>query len=269
LQTALVTGGTGSLGQTIVNQLLSKYTVRILSRNEYFQWEMKKNLNNNSIRYFIGDIRDKERLWRAFQNVDLIIHAAALKHVSFCEYNPIEAVRTNIEGSINVIEIALDRNVEKVLAISSDKAVNPINIYGATKLCMEKLFLDANVYGGKFSIVRSGNFYGSRGSVIPLWKEQSKSGRITVTDKDMSRYFVNLSDMASFVLRCAETMQGKEIFVPDMKLENIDSMTTQMFPGVEKEYTGRQEGEKLFEDIMTKDEKLKALKIEGGYVVRT
>jgi FlaA1/EpsC-like NDP-sugar epimerase len=201
--------------------------------------------------------------------VDVVIHAAALKHVSFCEYNPIEAVKTNIEGSINVIEAALDRKVEKVLAISTDKAVNPVNIYGASKLCMEKLFLDANVYGGKFSVVRSGNFFGSRGSAIPLWREQAQHGKITVTDKNMERYFIDIGDMANFILRCLDLMQGKEIFVPDMRLENIDALTTQMFPGVEKEYIGRQEGEKLFEEIMTEDEKSKAQKIEGGFVVRT
>ncbi len=262
----LVTGGTGSLGQELVKQLLPiAKSIRVFSRNEYFQWEMQKHFNNEILRFLIGDVRDKERLWRALDGVDLVIHTAALKHVLSCEYNPIEAVKTNIEGSINIIETALDRNVEKVLAISSDKAVSPLNIYGATKLCMEKLFINANVYGGKFSCVRCGNFVGSRGSVIPLFKEQAKTGVITVTDPSMTRYFIDLDAVASFVIYCAKIMEGGEIFVPDMKEENILELAKTTFTGVNIKFTGKGEGEKLTEELMTEDEKSRAVKIEGGW----
>ncbi len=269
-QTILITGGTGSLGQEIVRQAIHRKpkTIRVLSRNEYFQWEMQKSFNNSIIRFFIGDVRDKDRLWRAMDGVDIVIHAAALKHISICEYNPIEAVKTNIEGSINVIETILDRHVDKVLAVSTDKAVNPVNIYGATKLCMEKLFIDANVYGGKFSCVRCGNFFGSRGSVMPLFEEQALTGKITITDPSMQRYFIDISDAAKFILDCADTMQGSEIFVPDMRLEGIRDIVSKTFPDTEIEYIGKQKGEKLLEEIMTEDEKAQAVKIEGGYLIK-
>ncbi len=263
-KSVLVTGGTGSLGQQLVAQLIvNGNTVRVLSRNEYFQWEMQKNFNNKAIRYFIGDVRDRERLLRAFQNVDVVIHTAALKHVSSCEYNPIEAVKTNIVGSINVIEAALDRGVEKVLAVSSDKSVNPLNIYGATKLCMEKLFINANSYGSKFSCVRCGNFSGSSGSVIPLFQEQASTGTLTVTDPKMTRYFIDIEKVASFVIQCAEIMEGGEIFVPDMKEENIMDLAKSFHCNIE--ITGKKVGEKLNEEIMTDDESKKAVKIEGGW----
>jgi UDP-N-acetylglucosamine 4,6-dehydratase len=258
----LVTGGTGSLGQTLTKQLLERGdSVRVFSRNEYFQWEMKKSFPK--ARYLIGDIRDKDRLWRALDGVDLVIHTAALKHVSSCEYNPIEAVKTNILGSINIIETSIDRKVDKVLAVSSDKAVSPLNIYGATKLCMEKLFINANSYGGKFSVVRCGNFINSRGSVLPLFKEQSEKGEITVTDPDMKRYFIELETVSSFVLDCTQIMNGGEVFVPEMKEENILDIA-KLFKCPIK-ITGKGEGEKLNEELMTCDERLRAVAVKGGW----
>ena len=192
-KTILVTGGTGSFGQKFVEMVLLNHNpkaIRIFSRGEFLQWEMQKKFNDERLRFFIGDVRDKDRLSRAMNGVDIVIHAAALKHVPIAEFNPIEAIRTNVDGTANVVDAAIDNNVEKVLLISSDKAVNPVNLYGATKLCAEKLFIQANAYVGdrktRFSCVRYVNVLGTRGSIVPLFLEQKKSGTVTVTDEKMT-----------------------------------------------------------------------------------
>ena len=218
----LITGGTGSFGKKCARILLDEYRpqrVIIFSRDELKQHEMRiAGFDHPSLRYFIGDVRDVDRLRRAMVGVDVVIHAAALKQVPACEYNPIEAVLTNVNGGKNVIEAALDNRVHRVLAMSTDKAVNPVNLYGATKLVAEKLFVQANAYRGgdpiRFSSVRYGNVVGSRGSVIPLFREQRKSGKVTITDPRMTRFWITLEQGVRFVLNSIETMVGGEVLVP-------------------------------------------------------
>src|SRR5689334_9501211 len=221
-QAVLITGGTGSFGKKFAEIMLREYhpkKIIIFSRDELKQHEMRMaGLNHPSLRYFIGDVRDSDRLHRAITGVDLVIHAAALKQVPACEYNPFEAIQTNIIGGRNVIDAAIDQNVRHILAISTDKAVNPINLYGATKLCAEKMFVQANAYSGvqdtRFSCARYGNVVGSRGSVIPVFQEQRKRGKITVTDPRMTRFWITLEQGVRFVVQCLEQMHGGEIFVP-------------------------------------------------------
>src|SRR6185312_15515196 len=221
-KTVLVTGGTGSFGKKFAEVMLREFHPRkliIFSRDELKQHEMRvAGYDHPSLRYFIGDVRDSVRLRRAFEQVDVVIHAAALKQVPACEYNPIEAVETNINGARNVIDAALDAGVAHVLALSTDKAVNPANLYGATKLVSEKLFVQANAYSGtrrtRFSCVRYGNVVGSRGSVIPLFRQQRKSGRVTITDPRMTRFWLTLDQGVRFVIGCIEGMHGGEVFVP-------------------------------------------------------
>ncbi len=268
----LITGGTGSLGREIVKQLLESgcESIRILSRNEANQVIMQREFNSPYLRFFIGDIRDKDRLWRSMKNVDIVIHTAALKHVPVCEYNPIEAVKTNIMGAVNIVEAALDRNIEKVMAISSDKAVNPINIYGATKFAMEKLFIDANVYGGKFSCVRMGNLEGSSGSVIPLFKEQAENGEVTMTDPNMRRLYLKIDEAARFILNCIRIMEGGEIFVPEMQeIPLIETVANAIGDKpVTVKIIGKRAGEKLFECPFNEDEFNRIKRIEGGYIIK-
>lgn len=256
----LVTGGTGSYGEIFVELAIKEYNpkaVRVFSRGEYFQWEMSHKLNDLRLRYLIGDIRDRDRLHRAMGGVDIVVHAAALKHVPLCEYNPIEAVKTNIVGSINVIDAAIDNHVDKVIALSSDKAVHPINIYGATKLAMEKLFINSNVYGDtKFSCVRFGNFWASRGSVIPLFAKQAEEGEITVTDPDMTRFWITLEDAARFTIQCIGKMEGKEIFVPKMDNANLSDLIKKYFPEAKRKVIGKREGEKVKELMFGEGEKV-------------
>jgi len=212
-KTILVTGGTGSFGRKFTEIVLREYQPKkliIFSRDELKQHEMHMTYGGEKLglRYFIGDVRDRERLYRAFRDVDIVVHAAALKQVPSCEYNPFEAIKTNIWGGKNVIDAAIDQGVKKVMAISSDKAVNPINLYGATKLCAEKLFVQGNSYSGeggaRFSCARYGNVVGSRGSVIPVFKKQLESGKITVTDEQMTRFWITLEQGVRFVIRCIE-----------------------------------------------------------------
>jgi UDP-N-acetylglucosamine 4,6-dehydratase len=223
-QSILVTGGTGSFGKKLVQIMLQEYHPKkliIYSRDELKQHEMRVGgLDHPSLRYFIGDVRDQGRLRRAFNGVDIVVHAAALKQVPACEYNPLEAVKTNIDGAANIIEAAIDTGVKRVLALSTDKAVNPVNLYGATKLVAEKLFVQANAYRGtgptRFSCVRYGNVVGSRGSVIPLFLQQRQTGRITVTDPRMTRFWITLEQGVDFVLKNFARKRGGEIFVrPD------------------------------------------------------
>ena len=225
----LITGGTGSFGKKFIEIILREYNpkrVVIFSRDELKQHEMRiSGFDHDSLRYFIGDVRDVDRLRRAMNGIDIVVHAAALKQVPACEYNPIEAIMTNIVGARNVIDAALDTGVKKVFALSTDKAVNPINLYGATKLCAEKLFVQANSYSGmqscRFSCARYGNVVGSRGSVIPLFLEQRRTGRVTVTDPRMTRFWLTLEQGVRFVIRCVEQMYGGEVFVPKIPSMNI------------------------------------------------
>lgn len=262
-KTVLLTGGTGSFGQKFVEIMLAKYhpkVVRIFSRDELKQWEMEKKFakDEKSLRFFIGDIRDKDRLDRAMNGVDIVVHAAALKQVPSCEYNPFEAIKTNILGAQNVIETAIDHNVEKVIAISTDKAVSPVNLYGATKMCMEKLFVAANSYAGnsrtRMSCVRYGNVVGSRGSVIPLFRKQKETGTITITDEKMSRFWITLDQSAEFVIKCLNLMRGYEVFVPKIPSMKIGDLARVIAPNCKIEYTGIRPGEKLCECLVMEDE---------------
>ena len=228
-KTILVTGGTGSFGKKFVEVILRDHdpkAVRVFSRGEHDQFQMQQEIKDERVRYFIGDVREKDRLRRAMYGADIVVHAAALKQVCACEYNPIEAIKTNIMGTSNVIDAALDNGVEKAIFLSTDKAVSPVNLYGATKLCAEKLFIQANSYAGerktKFSCSRYGNVVGSRGSVVPLFFDQKKNGSLTLTDERMTRFWITLEEGVNFVIACLERMQGGEVFVP--KIPSIKIM---------------------------------------------
>jgi UDP-N-acetylglucosamine 4,6-dehydratase (inverting) len=274
----LITGGTGSFGRRFIERILALSEPRrliVFSRDELKQHEMRESMAGGSsepMRYFIGDIRDRERLQRAFHGVDIVVHAAALKQVPACEYNPIEAVLTNVMGARNVLDAAIDQGVHKVLALSTDKAVNPINIYGATKLCMEKLMIQANAYSGPdrrpmFGCSRYGNVIGSRGSVIPLFVAQRKSGRITVTDQRMTRFWLTLDEGVDFVMHCIERMQGGEVFVPKIPSMRIMDLVTAVAPDCVVDEIGIRPGEKLHETLLSEDEARRALEVAGMYVV--
>ena len=253
----LLTGGTGSFGQAFVELALkhNPKAIRIFSRGEYLQLEMQQHFNNPILRFLIGDVRDMRRLHRAMDGVDIVVHAAALKQVPTCEYNPIEAIKTNVDGSINVIDAAINRRVDKVLAISSDKAVHPINLYGATKLVMEKLIIQANVYGDtKFSCLRCGNFWGSRGSVIPLWQKQAEQGEIDITDGDMTRFWIELEDVAQFAIDCLGRMEGGEIFIPKMREEMLTKTAKGIAPDALIKVIGKRAGEKKHEALFAEGE---------------
>jgi len=272
----LITGGTGSFGKKFVEIMLRDYHPKkliIFSRDELKQHEMRIcGFDHPSLRYFIGDVRDRDRLYRAFNEVDIVIHAAALKQIPACEYNPLEAIMTNIIGAKNVIDAAIDQGVKKVMALSTDKAVNPINLYGATKLCMEKLFVQGNSYSGKggtrFSCVRYGNVVGSRGSVIPLFKEQRKNGKITITDRRMTRFWITLEQGVRFVIRCTEQMQGGEVFVPKIPSMRIMDLAEAVAPGCEIEFIGIRPGEKLHEVLISKDEARYTLDLGDMFVIQ-
>jgi UDP-N-acetylglucosamine 4,6-dehydratase len=271
----LITGGTGSFGKKCSEILLQEYNPKrliIFSRDELKQHEMRVGgLDDPRIRYFIGDVRDPERLRRAMVGVDLVIHAAALKQVPACEYNPIEAVQTNVNGARNIIEAALDCGVQRVVALSTDKAVNPINLYGATKLVAEKLFIQANAYRGgapiRFASVRYGNVVGSRGSVIPLFREQRKTGKITVTDPRMTRFWITLEQGVRFVLRSAEKMQGGEVFIPKIPSMRITDLARVMAPECETQEIGIRPGEKLHEVLVGEDEARQTVELKDSYVI--
>ena len=276
-KTILITGGTGSFGRAFVSRLLKKHhpkAIRIYSRDELKQWEMHKEFKNDPrLRFFIGDVRDAERLKRATEGVNFLVHAAALKQVPSCEFNPIEAVRTNVNGAINVINAALDNNVEKVIALSTDKAANPINIYGATKLCSDRLFIQSNSYRGanrevKLSVVRYGNVMGSRGSVIPLFKEQQlKKNVITITDDRMTRFWITLPQAVDFVIDHFLIMQGGELFVPKIPSMKMVDLAKLIAPKANIKIIGIRPGEKLHECLITRQESQNVYEIESGYMV--
>ncbi|MBT9172533.1 MAG: UDP-N-acetylglucosamine 4,6-dehydratase (inverting) [Syntrophomonadaceae bacterium] len=274
-KTVLVTGGTGSFGKKFAEIVLREHepkSLRIFSRGELLQLQMREQFQGDGrLRFFIGDVRDKERLSRAMNGVDIVVHAAALKQVPACEYNPLEAVRTNIDGAANVIDAAIDNEVEKVLAISTDKAVWPVNLYGATKLVAEKLFVQGNAYTGgrktRFSVVRYGNVVGSRGSVIPLFYEQRKAGRITVTDDRMTRFWLTLEQGVYFVINCLEQMKGGEIFVPKIPSMRITDLAEAIAPGATQEVIGIRAGEKLHECLLTGEEARHTREFDTYFVV--
>lgn len=274
-EVVLITGGTGSFGQRLVATLLDKYhpkKIIVFSRDELKQFEMKQRLNHESIRYFIGDVRDLERLRRALYGVTIVVHAAALKQVPSCEYNPFEAIKTNIMGAENIITAALDSGVKKVIALSTDKAANPINLYGATKLCSDKLFVAGNAYAGdrptQFSVVRYGNVIGSRGSVIPFFKEKRKTGVIPITDDRMTRFWITLDQGVEFVIKCLGLMHGGELFIPKIPSMQIMSLKNVLAPDCRHEITGIRPGEKLHEVLLPKEEARHALEFEDMYIIQ-
>jgi len=272
----LVTGGTGSFGKKFIEIILNEYNpgkMIIFSRDELKQHEMRQSgFQDERLRYFIGDVRDYDRLRRAFDGVDYVVHAAALKQVPACEYNPMEAVKTNILGSSNVIDAALDAKVEKVVALSTDKAVNPINLYGATKLAAEKLFIQSNAYAGgkktRFSCVRYGNVVGSRGSVVPLFIRQREHGVVTVTDERMTRFWISLEQGVRFVIRCLTEMHGGEVFVPKIPSMKVSDLAKAMAPEAEINYIGIRPGEKLHEVLISEDEARSVIEMKDMFVVQ-
>jgi len=274
----LITGGTGSFGKKATEIILKKYEPRrliIFSRDELKQFEMAKTYPDSKydcMRYFIGDVRDKERLYRAFQGVNYVIHAAALKQVPAAEYNPFEAVKTNIVGAQNVINVAIDQGVKKVIALSTDKAANPINLYGATKLCADKLFIAGNAYVGRdhttFGVVRYGNVVGSRGSVIPFFMEHKKNGYLPITDPRMTRFWITLEQGVEFVLWGLEHMCGGELFVPKIPSMNIMDLAKAIAPECETKIVGIRPGEKLHELMITRDDARQTLELDNFYVIQ-
>jgi UDP-N-acetylglucosamine 4,6-dehydratase len=273
----LVTGGTGSFGRHFTKVMLAEYKPKkliIFSRDEVKQMEMRAiydDTGDSPVRYFIGDVRDYDRLRRAMNGVTTVIHAAALKQVPACEYNPFEAVKTNILGSKNVIDAALDTGVRKAIMVCTDKAVNPVNLYGATKLCAEKLFVHGNSYSGstgtRFAAARYGNVVGSRGSVIPLFLKQREQGEITVTDERMTRFWITLDQSIQLVIRSLEMMQGGEIFVPKLPSMRVVDLAEVIAPGCRLKVTGIRPGEKLHEVLLSEDEVRQAFEFDGMYIV--
>ena len=270
----LITGGTGSFGNKFVEIMLERYQPRrlvVFSRDELKQSEMMTRFKHPSLRFFVGDVRDRERLERAMHGIDVVVHAAALKQITSCEYNPFEAIQTNVIGVKNVIDAAIDQGVKRVMAISTDKAVNPINLYGATKLCAEKLVVQGNAYGHArstiFSVVRYGNVIGSRGSVIPLFEEQKRSGTVTVTDPEMTRFWIRLSEGVEFAIRCTGRMRGGEIFVPKIPSMRIADLVTSIAPDCRVDVIGIRPGEKLHEILISEDESRQAVEFDDMFVI--
>jgi UDP-N-acetylglucosamine 4,6-dehydratase len=259
-KSVLVTGGTGSFGRAFVERALASRARKIIvfSRDEQKHYELERKISDRRLRYFVGDIRDRERLNTALRDVDIVVHAAAMKHVPICEYNPIEAVQTNVQGARNLIEAAMQCGVERVVALSTDKAVSPANLYGATKLCMEKLLIAANAYAGdratRFSCVRYGNVMGSAGSVIPLFRAQQKRGQLTITDGRMTRFWIEMPEAIALVLRGLELMSGGEIFIPKLPSTDIETLAEAVAPGVPRTTVGIRPGEKLHETLISVEE---------------
>jgi UDP-N-acetylglucosamine 4,6-dehydratase len=272
----LVTGGTGSFGKKFIEIMLKEYhpaKVIVYSRDELKQHEMRvAGYDHPTLRYFLGDVRDLPRLHRALSGVNIVVHAAALKQVPACEYNPMEAIKTNVLGSSNVIEAALDEKVDNVIALSTDKAVSPVNLYGATKLCAEKLFIQSNAYAGgkatRYSCVRYGNVVGSRGSVVPVFLKQRQSGKLTITDERMTRFWISLEQGARFVIRCAEQMKGGEVFVPKIPSMSVLDLAKAMAPEAKVEMIGIRPGEKLHEVLISDDESRTTIEQEDMFVVQ-
>lgn len=270
----LVTGGTGSFGKKFITTLLNNHSpkkVIVFSRDELKQFEMREEFGEYSnLRFFLGDVRDRERLERALHGVDIVVHTAALKQVPAAEYNPTEAIHTNVLGAENVISASIDQGVKKVIALSTDKAANPINLYGATKLCSDKLFIAANAYGaGKtiFSVVRYGNVIGSRGSVIPFFQKISKTGIVPITDKRMTRFLITLQDGVDFVLKCLDLMVGGELFIPKISSMPIMDIKNAVAPECKVKFVGIRPGEKLHEVLLPAEESRNAIEFNDMYIV--
>jgi UDP-N-acetylglucosamine 4,6-dehydratase len=273
-KTVLVTGGTGSFGTAFVSELLANHdpaAIRVFSRDELKQYELQRKLEDERVRFLIGDVRDAERLERGMREVDVVVHAAALKQVPVCEYNPFEAVQTNIHGAENVVKAAIATEVPKVLSLSTDKAVNPVNLYGATKLCAEKIIVQGNSYVGRsrtrLSSARYGNVMGSRGSVIPLFKRQAQDGELTITDETMTRFWITLDRAVSFVIECLERLQGGEVFVPRVPSMRVSDLAEAIAPGVPHKVVGVRPGEKIHEVLLTSDEARHATAFEDYFAI--
>lgn len=274
-KTILVTGGTGSFGTVFIEKILKEYSpekVIVFSRDEFKQFEMEKKFKKyKNIRFFLGDVRDQIRLERAFQNVDIVIHAAALKQVPSAEYNPIEHIKTNVYGAENVINAAINKKVKHVVALSTDKAVNPINLYGATKLCSDKLFIAANNYSGKsgtkFSVVRYGNVIGSRGSVIPFFLKMKEKGIIPITDKRMTRFWITLKESVKFVIFCLCNMRGGEIFISKIPSMLITDLAKAIAPDCKIKLIGIRPGEKLHELMIPSDEARNTIEFKKFFII--
>lgn len=274
----LITGGTGSFGQKFAEIILKNYKPErliVFSRDEMKQYEMSRKFSIEKyphIRYFLGDVRDRERLERAFHGVDIVVHAAALKQVPAAEYNPFEFVQTNIIGAQNVINVAIDQRVKKVIALSTDKAANPINLYGATKLCSDKLFIAGSSYSGyantRFCVVRYGNVFGSRGSVVPFFKEKRKTGVIPITDERMTRFWITLEQGVNFIIRCLDMMQGGEMFIPKIPSMKIVDLAKAIAPECRYEIVGIRPGEKLHEVIIPEDDARRTLEFDDFYLIQ-
>jgi UDP-N-acetylglucosamine 4,6-dehydratase len=271
----LITGGTGSFGRKFTEIMLGEFHPKkliVYSRDELKQHEMRAaGFDHPSLRYFIGDVRDEERLRRAMHGVDIVVHAAALKQVPACEYNPMEAIKTNIIGTSNVIEAALDAGVRKVMALSTDKAVNPVNLYGATKLAAEKLVVQSNAYAAgtatRYACVRYGNVVGSRGSVVPVFIQQRQRGSLTITDERMTRFWISLEQGVHFVIRCIEGMHGGEVFVPKIPSMTVADLARAIAPEARIEVIGIRPGEKLHEVLISEDEARTAVELDDMFVV--
>jgi len=274
----LITGGTGSFGKKFVEIVLRKYKPErliVFSRDELKQFEMKSKFPETSespVRYFIGDVRDKERLYRAFESVDIVVHAAALKQVPACEYNPLEAIKTNILGAANVIGAAIDRNVNKVIALSTDKACSPVNIYGATKLCSDKLFTAARTYSGQhntqFCVVRYGNVVNSRGSVAPIFFRLRESGNIPITHEKMTRFMITLEQSVDFVLSCIGYANSGDTYIPKLPTVKILDLAKSIAPNCEYEIVGIRPGEKLHETLISQEDAYRTVEFDDFYVIK-
>lgn len=277
-KTILITGGTGSLGKKLVRVIARKYKpckLIIFSRDELKQFEMSQAWSVKEypfIKYFLGDVRDKDRLMRMFRGVDYVVHAAALKQVPAAEHNPIEFIKTNILGAINVIDAAISNNVKKVIALSTDKACNPINLYGATKLCSDKLFVAANTYSGshdtQFAVARYGNVLGSRGSVVPFFKERRKAGVLPITDSHMTRFWITLDQASHFVLFALVHMEGGEIFVPKIPSMKIVDLARAIGPDCKHKIVGIRPGEKIHETLISKDDACNTIEFKNFYIIK-
>ena len=272
----LITGGTGSLGKALIRELLDHHDVRrlvVFSRDELKQLEVRTMFDNDPrLRWFIGDVRDRQRLDRAFHGVDYVVHAAALKQVDTAEYNPFEYVRTNVGGSQNVIDAAIDAGVKKVVALSTDKASSPVNIYGATKLCADRLFISGNHYAAaydtRFCVVRYGNVMGSRGSIVPIWKRLAAEGKpLPVTDQRMTRFWITLDQAVKFVLDSFEMMQGGELFVPKIPSIRLTDLAAAVDPEAATYEIGIRPGEKLHEEMIAADDSRRTVSVDGRYIV--
>lgn len=274
-KSVLITGGTGSFGKRFIDLVLKEARPErliVYSRDELKQFEMQQVFKGDCIRYFIGDVRDKDRLMRAFDGVDYVVHAAALKQVPAMEYNPSEAIKTNINGAMNIIEAAIDKGVKRIVALSTDKACNPINLYGATKLCSDKLFVSGNSYAGsrdtRFAVVRYGNVVGSRGSVVPFFREKAKEGLLPITDERMTRFWITLEQGVRFVIKSFERMHGGELFVPKIPSMNIMDLAKAIAPDCKTKVVGIRPGEKLHEVMISEDDARQTLELNDCYVIQ-